>query len=211
MGLSAAAYLALLLAVGLGRLVDMRISARNQRRLAAQGVTKVPERHFRWMVLLHGGILVSAGLEVLLLRRPLIPGLALAMGLLFVGANALRWWVIATLSEHWNIQVMASTGLGVVTGGPFRWVRHPNYAAVYVELLALPLIHTAWLTAVWGGVAHLWVLRQRVAVKEVVLLADPAYRAAMGPKPRFVPKLFARGPSSASRPLRVNGPTQRGT
>ncbi len=190
MGVSITAYIGLLLAVGLGRLVEMRISARHQRQLSAQGVVKVPERNFRWMVLLHMGVLVSAGLEVVLFRRPLIPRLALAMGLLFVLANGLRWWVMTTLSEHWNIQVMASTRLGVVTGGPYRWIRHPNYVAVFLELLALPLIHTAWLTAVWGGVAHMWILRWRVAVEETILLADPAYQVTMGNKPRFLPRLF---------------------
>ncbi len=192
MGVSKIAYLALLLAVALGRLLEMRLSARHQRRLASRGVAKVAEPHFRWMVLLHGGVLVSAALEVLLLRRPLIPGLATAMALLFLLANGLRWWVIATMSEHWNVEVMASTRLGIVTHGPFRWIRHPNYLAVFLELLALPLIHTAWLTALWGSVAHLRILRLRIATEENVLLADPAYRTAMGTKPRFFPRIFSR-------------------
>ncbi len=187
------AYLVLLLAVGLERLVEICISKHHQQRLSARGIPKVPEKNFRWMVLLHVGILVSAGLEVVLLHRPFVPFLALSMGLLFLFANVLRWWVMVTLSEHWNTQVMASTPLGVVTDGPYRWIRHPNYAAVFIELLALPLIHTAWLTALWGGYAHVRILRQRIAVEEATLFADPAYQAAMGPKPRFVPRLFSRG------------------
>jgi len=61
---------------------------------------------------------------------------------------------------------------------------------VFIELLALPLIHTAWLTAFLGGIAHVWVLRRRLAVEETMLLANPVYRAAMGAKPRFLPQLF---------------------
>jgi len=190
MGMSVRAYLLLLAAVGLGRLLELRLSARNQRRLSAQGVAKVPEPHFRWMVLLHLGVLVSAALEVVVLHRPFIPGLAWAMTALFVLANALRWWTIHTLSEHWNIQVMASAHLGIVTRGPYRWIRHPNYLAVFIELLALPLIHTAWLTAFLGGIAHVGVLRRRLAVEETMLLANPVYRTAMGAKPRFLPQLF---------------------
>ncbi len=205
MDISVAAYIGLLLAVGAGRLVEMRISARRQQRLAAAGVAKVPEKHFRWMVLLHIGVLLSAALEVLLLRRPFLPALAIAMGLLFVLANAVRWWVIATLGQHWNIQVMESARLGVVTRGPYQWVRHPNYAAVFIELLALPLIHSAWLTALGGGIAHVWVLRQRVNLEEAVLMSDPAYRTAMADKPRFVPRLFARAARPASRPQHING------
>ncbi len=210
MGVSPAGYLALLAAVGAGRLVEMRISSRHQRRLAAQGVAKLPEKHFRWMVLLHIGILVSAGLEVVMLRRPMIPALALATGALFTLSNALRWWVIATLAEHWNIQVMASLRLGVVTTGPYRWVRHPNYVAVFVELLTLPLIQTAWVTALWGSAAHLGMLRRRIALEEAVLLADPAYRSAMGPKPRFLPRLFLRSSSLAASAGQIQGSPRRG-
>ncbi len=197
MGVSQTAYVALLVAVGLGRLVEVRLSARNQRRLAAQGVAKVPESHFQWMVLLHAGVLISAALEVLLLRRPLIPALALPMGVFFLLANALRWWVIASLAEHWNVQVMDSTQLGIVTRGPYRWIRHPNYVAVFAELIALPLIHTAWLTAVWASASNLAILRRRLQVEERVLLANPTYRATMATKPRFVPRLSRNVPGSA--------------
>ena len=199
MGVSQAAYFALLFAVGLGRLVEIQLSARNQRRLAAQGAAKVREPHFPWMVLLHAGVLISAALEVLLLRRPLIPALALPMGVLFVLANALRWWVIATLAVHWNVQVMDSTQLGIVAHGPYRWIRHPNYVSVIVELIALPLIHTAWLTAVWASACNLWVLRRRLEVEERILSADPTYRTRMAMKPRFLPRLFPDEPGSADR------------
>ena len=85
---------------------------------------------------------------------------------------------------------MDSTRLGVVTSGPFRFVRHPNYAAVFAEMLALPLIHTAWITALAGSLAHLAVLTQRLSTEERVLFANPDYRAAMAGKPRFLPGLF---------------------
>ncbi len=188
--MSVTAYLLLLVAFGLGRLIEIGLSRRNQRRLAAQGIAKIPEPHFRWMVMLHAAVFVAAGLEVLLFQRPFIPALGVTMGLLFVFANVLRWWVIRTLADHWNVQVMASAALGVVTDGPYRWIRHPNYLAVFIELLALPLIHTAWLTALLGSAANIWVLSRRIAVEEAVLIADPIYRKVMGPKPRFLPKIF---------------------
>ena len=190
MDLSVQLYLFLLAAVGAGRLVEMRISRKNQKRLAAQGIEKISEPHFRWMVALHVCVLVAAAFEVLFLRRPFLPALAAPMALLFFLANGIRWWVIRTLAGHWNVQVMASARLGAVTAGPYRWIRHPNYLAVYIELVALPLIHTAWITALVAALANAWVLARRVAVEESVLLADPAYRAAMGPKPRFLPGLF---------------------
>jgi methyltransferase len=193
------AYLTLLAMVGIGRLAELRISRRNQRQLEKQGVRKVSEPHFRWMVLLHGGVLAGAAVEVTMLHRPLIPALAIPMAVLFVLANILRWWVMGTLAEHWNVEVMASSRVGVVTSGPYRWIRHPNYVAVVIELFALPMMHTAWITALAGTAANLEILRRRLDVEEDVLMADATYRAAMGTKPRFLPRLFKRHPGAPRR------------
>jgi methyltransferase len=190
MGISVIAFLALLVAVAVLRLVELRISKQHQKEMLGRGATKVEEPRFRWMVLLHTAVLIGAAVEVVFLRRPFIPILAAVMFVIFVAANAVRWWVIRTLGEHWNVQVVDSTRLGVVTSGPFRFVRHPNYAAVFAEMIALPLIHTAWITAIVGTVAHALVLRMRLSTEERVLFANPDYRAAMSSKPRFLPGLF---------------------
>ena len=185
-----AAYISLLVIVGIGRLGELVLSRRNQRQLEKQGVRKIPEPHFRWMVLLHGSVLIGAGAEVLFLHRPLIPGLAISMAVLFVWSNALRWWVIRTLREHWNVEVMESSRVGVVTSGPYRWVRHPNYVGVVFEIFSLPMIHTGWITAIVGTLGYLEILRRRIRVEDGFLMSDPAYRLAMGGKPRFMPRLF---------------------
>lgn len=190
------AYILLLVLVGIGRLVELGISRRNQRQLEKQGVRKIPEPHFRWMILLHGGVLVCAGAEVLFLHRPLISALAIAMGALFVAANLLRWWVIRTLAGHWNVEVMESSRVGVVSSGPYRWVRHPNYVAVVMEIFSLPMMHTAWITALAGTIADLEILRRRIKVEDGFLMSNPAYRLAMGGKPRFLPRVFKRRPTA---------------
>jgi methyltransferase len=190
MGLSVTAFLGLLLVVALLRIVELRISRAHQRDMTARGAAKVEEPRFRWMVMLHTALLIGAALEVVFLRRPFIPVLAAVMFAVFLAANWVRWWVIRTLGSHWNVQVMDSTGLGVITTGPFRYVRHPNYAAVFTEMAALPLIHTAWITAVIGSLAHVIVLSQRLSTEERVLLANPEYRETMGHKPRFLPGIF---------------------
>ena len=190
MDLSVIAFLALLLTVAALRIVELRISKQHQKEMIARGAAKVDEPRFRWMVVLHTAVLIGAALEVVLLKRPLVPWLAAPMFAVFLAANAVRWWVIRTLGQHWNVQVMDSTSLGVVTTGPFRYVRHPNYAAVFAEMLALPLIHTAWITAALGAIAHIAVLGQRLSTEERMLFANPDYREAMAGKPRFVPGLF---------------------
>jgi methyltransferase len=190
MDLSVIFYLALLLAVAALRLVELKISRSHQQQLLSRGAERVSEPLYRWMVALHTAVIAGAALEVVFLKRPFIPGLAAVAFFVFLAANIVRWWVIRTLGEHWNVQVMDSTRLGVVTSGPFRFVRHPNYAAVFAEMLALPLIHTAWITALAGSIAHMAVLAQRLSTEEAVLFANPDYRAAMTGKPRFLPGLF---------------------
>jgi methyltransferase len=190
MDISVIAFLALLVAVAALRLVELRISRRHQREMLGRGAAKVDEPRFRWMVALHTAVLAGSAIEVVFLHRPFLPILASVMFIIFLAANAVRWWVIRSLGEHWNVQVVDSTRLGVVTSGPFRFVRHPNYAAVFAEMIALPLIHTAWITAIVGTVAHVVVLSQRLSTEERVLFANPDYRAAMAGKPRFLPGLF---------------------
>lgn len=198
MAVTRIAFLGLIGAVALLRLVELRISRRNERRMIARGARPAPDPSFRWMVLLHTGVLAGAAAEVWWLRRPFLPALALTMGILFLAANAVRWWVIATLGKQWCVEVVDASRLGVVSSGPFRFVRHPNYDAVFLEMLALPLIHTCWLTALVGTAAHTLVLHSRVRAEDAVLLANPEYRERMGAKPRFLPS-FPHRPAVEDR------------
>jgi methyltransferase len=185
-----AAYIALLILVGVERLVEVAISNRNQRAMKAQGAEKIPEPHYPWLVMFHAAVLVSAGLEVLFLHRPLIPALALSMAVVFLLSNVLRWWVIRLLGRLWNVQIMDSSRIGFVTSGPYRWIRHPNYLGVILEVFSLPMMHTAWLTAIFATLGYLAILRGRIRMEDGALMANPAYRSAMGDKPRLLPKLF---------------------
>ncbi|MGB9434396.1 MAG: isoprenylcysteine carboxylmethyltransferase family protein [Candidatus Acidiferrum sp.] len=190
MELSVKAYLGLLLVVALLRIYELQISRRHQREMVAHGASRVVDPVFRPMVLLHTGVLLGAALEVVFLHRPFYPVFAALCFAIFLAANVVRWWVIRTLGEHWNVEVMNSTTMGVITTGPFRYVRHPNYAAVFVEMLVLPLIHCAWITAAIGSAAHVLVLSRRINTEERVLFSDAHYREAMYGKPRFLPGLF---------------------
>jgi methyltransferase len=190
-------YWALLLGIGTVRLGELVLSRRRQRALAARGVARAPEPHFAAMVALHTAVLLGAGIEATWSGRAPVPVISAVALVLVALAIMLRAWVIVTLGPHWNAQIMDSVPLGVVTDGPFRWIRHPNYVAVFVELAALPLIHAAWITAALGTAAHVWVLHHRIRAEEAVLLAHPAYQAAMAEKPRFLPRLA--GPAGSRR------------
>jgi len=190
MDITVIAFLGLLLAVALLRILELRVSHHHRQQMLVQGATKVNEPQFRWVVVVHTAVLIGAALEVIFLHRPFLPVLGFPMLVIFLSSNLVRLWVVRTMGTHWNVQVMNSTNLGVVTSGPFRFVRHPNYTAVFLEMFSLPLIHTAWITAILGCVGYAAAISHRIAVEESVLLANPAYRTSMAGKPRFLPGLF---------------------
>ncbi len=163
-------YIALVVATGVERLVELVISKRNADRAFADGGVEYGQKHFRWMVALHTGLLAACIAEAVLLDRPFIPALGWPMLVLVILSQALRYWCIATLGRQWNTRVIVVPGLHLVATGPYKWLRHPNYLAVVVEGFALPLVHSAWLTAVTFTVLNaVLLLRFRIPTEERAL------------------------------------------
>jgi methyltransferase len=179
------------------RLFELDVSRRRRHALIARGAAPIHDPGFLAMVSLHVGILSGGLVEVLVTRRAVPVGFGLAAAGVVLAASALRIWSIRTLGAHWNVGVVDSTAFGVVTSGPYRFVRHPNYMAVFLELAFLPLVQGAWITAALGTALHVAVLRRRIALEESMLFGDPGYVASMGHKPRFLPRLFGRNPALA--------------
>lgn len=164
-------FTALVALVALERLVELGIARRHRRRLLARGAREVGAAHYPAMVAVHAGLLVAAPLEVWLLERPFRPALGWPMVLLVVATMGLRYWVIATLGERWTTRILVLPGTPRIRSGPYRWLRHPNYLAVAVEVVALPLVHGAWVTAVVFGAANLLVLTLRMRAEDAALTA----------------------------------------
>ncbi len=179
-------YFALLVGVAFLRVAELRVSRRHQRRLLASGGRKVAEPIYPLMVALHTGLFVASALEVWLCQRPFVPVLGWTMLVLLGLCLAGRLWVWCSLGEQWNVQVVVSAQ-PVVDWGPYRYVRHPNYSIVIVEMFALPLVHSAYLTALVSSLLNAAILWQRIRCEEAALLARPEYMTKMGTKPRFLP------------------------
>lgn len=140
-------YAALIIAVGGERIAELVLSVRHARWSFAQGGTEYGRGQFVPMVALHVGLLLGCLLEVFIARPPFLPLLGWPMLALVVLAMTLRWWCIGVLGNQWNTRVIVVPGLSAVRRGPYRVLHHPNYLAVVIEGVALPLVYTAWITA----------------------------------------------------------------
>jgi methyltransferase len=162
-------YYLLILAVGIERLLELVVSRRNARWSFAQGAREFGRSHYPVMVVLHSALLVGCVAEPWALHRPFIAWLGWPMLAVVALSQGLRWWCISTLGKRWNTRVIVLPAEPLVKLGPYRWLHHPNYVAVVAEGFALPLVHTAWVTALVFTLANAALLRVRLRVENSAL------------------------------------------
>ena len=151
------------------RFAELIVSRRNAAWSLARGGVEHGDGHYPIMVVLHVALLAGCLAEPWLAERPFIPWLGWPALSLTLACQGMRWWCVASLGRRWNTRVITIAGLPLVTTGPYRWLRHPNYVAVVVEGMALPLVHSAWITAGAFTLANLVLLRERVRVEDGAL------------------------------------------
>lgn len=162
-------YLLLIAAVAAERVAELVVSQRNLAWSRARGGVEFGAGHYPAMVVLHTGLLVGCVVEVYALHRPFVGWLGWPMLAVVLAAQGLRWWCIATLGRQWNTRVVVVPGAPRVTGGPYRYISHPNYVAVVAEGIALPLVHSAWLTAAVFTALNAALLSTRISTENAAL------------------------------------------
>ena len=184
------AYLAFLGALGAERIVELIISARNARWAFARGAIEAGAGHYPVMATFHTLFIVSCAAEAIVLRRAFageVGWIALAGALI---AQALRYWAIITLGRRWNTRIIVLPGAPPVTSGPYRLMRHPNYLAVIMEMICVPMIYGCWITAMGFSAGNALLLRVRIRAEESAL--GQPYRETFDSVPRLVPRRHQR-------------------
>ncbi|ALG09936.1 isoprenylcysteine carboxyl methyltransferase family protein [Kibdelosporangium phytohabitans] len=166
---SQAWYTVLVGLVAAERLAELVVAKRNLAWSLARGGRETGFGHYPFMVVLHTGLLAGCLLEVWVADRGFMAVLGWPMLALVVASQVLRWWCIRTLGPQWNTRIVVVPGLPRVTGGPYRLFAHPNYVAVVAEGVALPLVHSAWLTAVGFTVVNAGLLTVRIRAENEAL------------------------------------------
>jgi methyltransferase len=162
-------YVLLIAAVAVERVAELVVSQRNLAWSRSRGGVEFGAGHYPVMVVLHTGLLVGCLVEVAVADRPFLPWLGWPMLAIVIAAQALRWWCITTLGRQWNTRVVIVPGAQRVTGGPYRVTTHPNYVAAVAEGIALPLVHTAWITARVFTVLNAALLATRINTENAAL------------------------------------------
>jgi methyltransferase len=178
-------YITLLGLVGIERLRELAISRRNSR---TAGGPPSASGTYPVIVAAHVGLLVLPPIEIAFARRK-IQRRTLWLALVFA-ATGLRWWSISTLGAAWNVRAQVPEGFAPVTHGPYRYIRHPNYLALIVEFVALPMAGGAWMSAVALSLVNGLALWGRIRAEEAQLNRSAAYCTGFQRKARLIPRIF---------------------
>ena len=191
--MSAGRYTIVLLAFGAQRGFELLYSARNERliRNRQPSAPHAGRSIFKWIALVNAGLFTLPALERWWRRRPPPPAIAAIGWVTAISALALRLSVLISLRDSWTVRAVVPADLRVVDRGPYRFIRHPNYLALGLEFLGLPLIGGAYGSALGLGLANASLLRRRIHEEEALLMTIPGYRERMADKPRFLPRLVS--------------------
>lgn len=180
------------------RLIELRISKRNAEYILARGGKTHSDNALGAVKILQVSWWIAAIAEVWLLDRPFIPALAVVAILALVCGQALRYLSMRSLQWHWTLPIMTVPGTAAIDDGIYGYLRHPNWLGVILEIAALPLVHSAYLSAIFFSLANALLMKQRIHAEEKALSQDTNYAQVFANRPRFIP-LVPLGRGAASR------------
>lgn len=150
------------------RITEVFIAKQNEKKMLAQGAYEVGASHYPYMVALHVSFFVSLIAEVLIFERGISPLFPLFL-LIFLFVQGLRIWCLTTLGTFWNTKIIILPGARVVSKGPYLFIKHPNYVVVCIEIVLLPLMFQAYITALCFTLLNLAMLSVRIPLEEKAL------------------------------------------
>ena len=155
-------------AVGLMMLVELQLSRSNERGLRAAGAWEPADDVYPLMQVAYPASFVLMAMEGALQASVASAGVLSGLAVFGLG-KAIKFWAIAALGPRWSFRVLVLEGAPLVTSGPYRWMRHPNYVGVMGELVGVAIALSAFVTGTLALVTFGWILVRRIKVEERAL------------------------------------------
>lgn len=168
------------------RIVELGVAKRNEKWMIANGAIEVGKEHYKYIVLVHIFFFISLIGEVKFFDKSLST-LYLVFLLFFIMAQMLRVWSIVSLGRFWNTKIIILPNVNIISKGPYKYIRHPNYLVVVIELLVIPLVFNAYLTAILFTLLNMVVLAIRIPAEEQALIKETNYKSVFYHRSRFAP------------------------
>ena len=178
-------YIYFLALNALEMLYEAWISARNSRELIKKGAIEIAPFLLPFMIAIYALMFVGSALEFHFTRKLISPSWASGFLLVFLAGKALKLWAVSSLKNFWTMRVLIVPETKVITSGPYRWIRHPNYVAVILELAATPLIGKCFITFAMVMILFSVILAVRIRVEENALKKYTNYSSEMSSRRRF--------------------------
>jgi methyltransferase len=152
----------------LQRLVELVIARSNEKWMKDRGAIEKEVDHYKWFIILHTLFFISILVETLLNDNKTLP-LNYTLLTIFILTQLVRIWCISSLGRYWNTRIIILPGVHLVSKGPYKYVKHPNYIIVGIELFVIPLLFGAIITAVIFPLLHILLLTVRIPAEEHAL------------------------------------------
>lgn len=155
------------------------VAKRNEKMMRAKGAYEVGASHYPFMIALHVSFFISLLIEVLYFKSTVVPFYELLV--VFILLQLFRVWCLASLGMYWNTKIIILPGANVVVKGPYAYIRHPNYLVVCLEIVVLPLLFQAYVTAILFTILNLIMLSVRIPIEERALKEATNYATSIKP------------------------------
>ncbi|MDJ0592506.1 MAG: isoprenylcysteine carboxylmethyltransferase family protein [Pleurocapsa sp. MO_226.B13] len=185
-------FILIVIAVVVQRLLEVRYNDRNKAEILRRGGIEHGDNLLGAVKVLQVSWWIAMIAEVWYLDRPFLPVLAAVSLTATIAGQILRYLSMQALQWRWTLPIMTVPGMPVVESGLYRYLRHPNWLGVILEIAFLPLIHSAYCTAIAFSLANAWLMSRRIQTEEQALGENTNYTAAFADKPRFIPVIGFR-------------------
>jgi methyltransferase len=150
------------------RVLELFLAKRNEQIVKSKGALEFDRDGYKYIVALHVAFFISLVIEKFSLQRELNQFWVLFL-FIFLIAQILRYWAISSLGVYWNTKVLVVPGSQRIRKGPYKYLEHPNYVAVIVEIAVIPLIFSCYLTSILFSIINFILLRRRIEIEENAL------------------------------------------